>query len=151
MCSCEDCIVGKLVNCRFEKAVQKFSIKDKRDDNSEDESGSESESEDAVYEAVEIKSTVAIYSPANVSELFYLCEIAVEDVFNEFNHTVSASSPFLKCRYLEKLGEKKGGISYKRVKGITYVLPYQLFLPSVEISEDLTIGSGQYIDLICMI
>ena len=97
-----------------------------------------------------------LYTPPNASELFYLCEVVGkevvnEDVLDEFSHPVSKGSPFLKCRYLERIDEKKGAVFYKRVVGTAYVLPYQVFLPFVMVSEKLTINSCQYMDLKSMI
>ena len=39
--------------------------------------------------------------------------MAKEDVLDEFSHPVSKGSPFLKCRYLERIDEKKGAVFYK--------------------------------------
>ena len=102
----------------------------------------------------EVGST-AVYSPPNASKLFYLCKVmdkgvAKQDLFDKYHHIVSKGSSYLKCVYLEKISEKKGTISYKMVKGVAYVLPYQVFLPSVEISDVLSIDSSQYMDLISM-
>ena len=186
MCCCDKCLAGNLISCKFEKGVEKFKCKDINYNSDEDldgddssDSGSEcssnsSESEgdqevyqivgDAVLGAVEEGTTVAIYSPPHSNELFYLCQVlekvdcAENDFMDENNKTrrIAKGSSYLKCRYLEKVNEKKSKIYYKSVAGFTYVLPYQVFLPCVQIeydeSEDrYTVDSWQYMDLISMI
>ena len=116
---------------------------------------------DAVFDAVLEGCTVAIYSATGSKfgdELFYLCEVvekvkSAEETFidkNNQSRIVEKGSPYLKCRYLEKVKEKRGKVFYKRLKVEAVVLPYQIFLPSVEISEDLTIEATQYLDLLSM-
>ena len=148
-------MIGRLLECPIEKGFEKFDVESESDGSSESESDvedidSDSENDekcykvlgDTVFEAVEVGSTVAVYSPPNASKLFYLCKVmdkgvAKQDLFVEYHHIASKGSSYLKCVYLEKISEKKGTISYKMVKGVAYVLPYQVFLPSVEISDVL--------------
>jgi len=125
LCSCDCCFLGNFIDCKIEKGFEKFEYGDCEssdegdsaiDTDSENE---EDEDEDrykligeTVFEAVEIGSVVAIYSLHGAGELFYLCEvlgkeIASDDLIDEFNHPVSKGTPFLKCKYLEKIIEKK--------------------------------------------
>ena len=174
ICSCDSSIVGKFIECRIEKGVEKLaddsSSESDSDYDSNPEDGSESEQGDecykivgkTVFDAVEIGSVVEIYSPPNASELFYLCEVvgkevAKEDVLDEFSHPVSKDSPFLKCRYLERIDEKKGAVFYKRVLYFTKEWWEQHTCYHIKsschlmISEKLTINTCQYMDLISMI
>ena len=180
MCSCETCLDGNFVDCKIEKGVEKFTRNDygSESETTSDSDGSggsdgdesrdsESSTDEEIYEirgntifeAVEVGSTIAIHSPKEESgEIFYLCQVlekvesAVENLVDHNNKSriISKDSPYLKCTYLEKVKEKNGQVFYKTVKGFSYVLPYQVFLPCVEISDDLTLDSAQHVDLLNM-
>lgn len=171
ICICDNCFVGELKNCKLESG--KILFQGDNGSESEESESEESESEDegeesdedevnyelvgdTVFEAVEVGSVVAVYSSFNSSELFYLCEVkekcvASENETDQYNHVVTKGSSFFKCFYLDKVKEKKGEVYYKRIEKTTFVLPYQVFLPSVQIDNKLAISSSQYMDLLSMI
>ena len=75
-----------------------------------------------IFDVVEEGNVIALYSPANVQELFYLCKvisccIAEVDVKDAHNHAVLKGSKYFKCRYYEKLNEKRD-----------FLIPYTKFV-----------------------
>ena len=101
ICSCYECLHGDLLNCQFEPRQQVNSkivesISDVESDN-EDESEESKETEqqemrgNLVLEMIECNSFIAIFSPPNSSELFYICKgfdfrIADHQLEDEFQH-----------------------------------------------------------------
>ena len=79
---------------------------------------------------------IALRSPENASEVFYTCKVldvnvAEKDIVDSLNHHVFKGSKYFKCNYLEKIGEKRGFVNYKMVKGEVCVL-----CPFVDITEE---------------
>ena len=65
---------------------------------------------DSVSDVIKRDSVIALYSPPNPFELFYLCKvkefgIAQENLIDSLNHIIPKGSNFTKCQYFE--GYKK--------------------------------------------
>ena len=65
---------------------------------------------DSVSDVIKRDSVIALYSPPNPFELFYLCkvkefDIAQENLIDSLNHIIPEGSKFTKCQYFE--GYKK--------------------------------------------
>ena len=88
---------------------------------------------------------IALFSPLNALELFYLCKVefsgtATEDLHDGQHHIIKEGSPYLSIKYYEKkpnseFSENKH-IIYKmsKVKGPVYVLPAQVMSPQVNVT-----------------
>ena len=105
-----------------------------------------------LYEAIESESVVALYTPTNVSEHFYLCYviekcIAGEDIQdNSINqHDVLKGSMYLRCKYYKKEDcESKGFIHYTLLDEIVYVLPHQVVYPFVSMDKKGCLTKTEY-------
>ena len=115
ICSCYDCLEGKFMDCSLEKG--KLLMGGEADD--EDySSNSDVEFEDdefgnvdhemeqyemrseSVIQVVKPGSVVALFSPPNALELFYLCKIlesgiATEDLYDKYEHIIKKGTPYL--------------------------------------------------------
>ena len=134
ICSCHKCLNGNLDKCEFEPGR----IIKKGDVNSEDDKidGSEYEEneilkdsffshiekgsyvKDSFFAHIEEGSYVALYSPHQASELFYLfkvlsCETATKSISDANDHTVLQGMKYIRAQYLEKVKEKKSLVHYK--------------------------------------
>ena len=160
ICSCDECITGDFINCTLELGVK---ICHRNVDESDGESDEECEYEDeddgsteqyelradSVLDVVQAGSYIALFSPPNALELFYLCKVlefgvAVEDMQDDYNHTVLKGSKFIKCNYLKKKSEKKGRIAYKILKKTVLVLPTEVMSPMVHLDEKLSLSAAEY-------
>ena len=157
VCSCPECLKGKFAKCSFEAGTYFTECSD--DEFSELNSDEEIENDDLccenenVTEENEIRadcvvdvlqpcSYVALYSPPESFELFYLCYviesgIVSESMCDDYNHVIETVTTYLKCNYLEKKSEKKGNIFYKMLGKTVYVLPAQVLYPFVSLKDDL--------------
>lgn len=169
ICDCTVCLMRNFVDCKKEKGRLVVAGDDVSDEDSSDEYDSSdfSDNEDEENEVVQLHgdnvfgliepgSVVAVYSPPNASEVFYLCKVvsigeAHETLVDKYNHRITEGSKYLSCNYLEKIKEKKSVIHYKLVKGEALVMPYQVFCPSVTMSEQLTLTVEDYVFLCDMV
>ena len=69
---------------------------------------------------------------------------AETDSHDKFNHIILEGSQFMKCNYLEKTDERKGYVHYKVVKGVVFILPEEVFCPTVCLLDDLTLSTADY-------
>ena len=102
-----------------------------------------------IFDLITPGSVVALYSPPNAGELFYLCkvnavDVAETDLHDKFNHIILKGSRFMKCNYLEKTDDRKGYVHYKVVKGVVFILPEEVFCPTVCLLDDLTLSTADY-------
>ena len=74
-------------------------------DVSDDESETESYElrAESVNSVLNKNTTIALYSPSNSLELFYLCEvfdfgIADKNMVDDYNHLISKGSKYIKCQ-----------------------------------------------------
>ena len=155
ICSCESCLDGEFINCIEGKGSFLPSRQNEVESDSETESDvSDDENVDEAFdelETFEIKSNniieiiqpgsvIALYSPPEAFELFYLCKVvkvgvATEPIADKFNHFIESGSKYVKCQYFEKIKEKRSKICYKILPDITYVLPYQVMNPMVNLND----------------
>ena len=151
ICSCPECLKGKFAKCSFEAGKAYFtecSDDEFSDLNSDEEIENDDlccenenvmENEiraDCVVDVVQPCSYVALYSPPESFESFYLCYviesgITSESMCDDYNHVIEKGIKYLKCHYLEKKSEKKGNIFYKMLGKTVYVLPAHVLYPFV--------------------
>ena len=119
---------------------------DDSDSYSDDEEEKEAEEEEVVVtgQTFEEDAVIGIQSPSAATELFYLCQIvavkaAMETVTDDYGHVVNPGNEYLECFYLELKDPmpKKWFYCFKRLKKIAFVLPKQVFCPSVNIGNNL--------------
>ena len=85
---------------------------------------------------------IALFSPTNALELFYLCKVidfgvATEDLCDENNHRIGEGNAFVLVHYFEKRANsefRKGNIIYKLVPETVYVHPAQVMSPNVNVT-----------------
>ena len=173
MCSCEDCLEGNFLDCSSEKG-KLVMVGDGTDDYSTD---SEAEYEfdefedlvddetelyelrgDTVVEVVKPGNIIALFSPANALELFYLSKvidsgIAEEDLHDSQNHFIKKGSAYLSVVYYEKKPNsefsKSGHVIYKqsKINYPVYVLPAQVMSPQIHVTfigTDIHVEMGEY-------
>ena len=66
---------------------------------------------------------------------------------DKYNHVIEDGVKYIRCNYLEKINEKRGKVEYKFVEEDTFVMPFQIFCPSVTVSDKLTVDVGEYVFL----
>ena len=114
ICPCLKCLNGNLDKCEFEPGR----IIKKGDVNSEDDKidGSEYEENEILTESffshIEKGLYIALYSPPQASELFYLCKVlscetTITSISDANDHTVLQGMKYIRAHYLEKVKEKK--------------------------------------------
>ena len=119
ICSCESCIEGEFLHCTQEKGLY-FPSQHLSDNNSDGSSNDDSDDDysgnqdlceaDEKYElrsnnVLDIvckDSVIALFSPPNAFELFYLCKvldfaIAQEPLVDKYNHMIELGCPYIKC------------------------------------------------------
>ena len=84
---------------------------------------------------------IALRSPRDVHESFYLCVVdkvvkASEDTFYSYQHFILKDMEYIICKYLKKIKETKGFIQYKKLSQDVFVLPGEVFCPDVTIDND---------------
>ena len=129
--SCKSCIEGDFISCLTQTSKTVQQVTEARDDDSTKESEFENDYDDddpeSDAEAYELRSesvksgltkntTMALYSPSNSLELFYLCKVidfgvAIENMVNGYNHIISQGSR--ECQHYQKQKETKSKIHYK--------------------------------------
>ena len=126
---------------------------DDSDSYSDYEEDKEAEEKEVVVtgQTFEEDAVIGIQSPSAATELFYLCQIvavkaAMETVTDGYGHIVNPGNEYLECFYLELKDPmpKKGFYCYKRLKKIVFVLPKQVFCPSVNIGKYLRLDVQEY-------
>ena len=73
---------------------------------------------ESVMEIIQNGSIIALFSPSNALELFYLCKVvdfgrASEDMMDRNKHVVLTGQPYIKVQYCEQKSTKGGFIAYK--------------------------------------
>ena len=106
---------------------------------------------DSFFSHIEKGSYVALYSPHQASELFYLfkvlsCQTATTSISDANDHTALQGMKYIRVHYLEKVKEKKSLAHYKLLpkKIFFFVLPEQIFYLDVPVSEELTLDIKDY-------
>ena len=151
LCSCHECLNGNLDKCEFEPGR----IIKKGDVSSEDDKidGPEYENEipkELFFSHIKKGLYIALYSPPQASELFYLCKVlscetATTSISDANDHTVLQGIKYIRAHYLEKVKEKKNLVHYKLLsKKEIFVLPEQIFYPDVPVSDKLTLDTKDY-------
>ena len=125
LCSCAECVVGNFIDCLSNPGTQIFSGDSLKDSDSGSDT-EESDTEEAyneisrteqelratcVTDIVVPNSFIALFSPPESFELFYLChafsvETASEMVIDQYNHIIQQGERYIVCKYLEKLNKK---------------------------------------------
>ena len=104
-------------------------------------------------QSFEANAVVAIQSSINANELFYMCQIidikqAEDDTEDAYGHKIGKGQEYLECFYLELKDPmaKKGFYLYKRLKKvkIVFVLPAQVFCPSVNLTDNLKLDVQEH-------
>ena len=85
--------------------------------------------------------TITLYSSSNSLELFYLYKVidfgvAIENMFDEYNHIIPQGSCYFECQYSQKQKETKSKIHYKLLPKKVYVFPTQVLSPLVNLIEN---------------
>ena len=99
---------------------------------------------DSVLAAISKGNIVALYSPPNSMELFYLCKVidfgvASENLIDKYNHAIPVGS-----KYLAKVMEKKNKYFYKLLPDDIYVCPTEVMSPFVKLEADLSLSVSEY-------
>ena len=92
---------------------------------------------------------IALYSPPNSMELFYLCKvldfgIANENLIDKYNHVILKGNKYLKCQYFTKISEKKGKYFYKLLPDEIYAYPTEVMSPYVNLGVDSSLSINEY-------
>ena len=74
-----------------------------------------------VTDAIVQNSHIALFSPLESFELFYLyyvlkISIGVEEIAGKYNHIILKGNAYITCQYLEKIKENCGCVYYKLLK-----------------------------------
>ena len=120
ICSCHKCLNGDLDKCEYKSGR----IIKKGDVNSEDDKidGSEYEENEILTESffshIEKGLYIALYSPPQASELFYLCKVlscetATTSISDANNHTVLEGMKYIWAHYWKKLKRQRTLLSKK--------------------------------------
>ena len=176
ICSCKQCLIGQFTKCKIEKGKVRFfgERNDSEDESGEsiasnsefesdsDSSDDENESdEDAidmdvaqlrsenVFDIISIGCTIALFSPPNSNELFYLCKVlefgeAKVDMLDSSNHVVGKGQCYIKCNYYERTDERRMKVYYKEIKEEVFVFPTQVMCPLVQMNDDLSLDINEY-------
>ena len=157
--SCDDCLEGNFMECCIEKGKLVMTGDDSDDYSTNSEAEyeyDEFENADNETELYELRSetvvpvvkpgnVIALFSPPNALELFYLCKvefsgIATEDLHDGQHHIIKEGSPYLSIKYYEKKPNSEFSknrhiiCKMSKVKGPVYVLPAQVMSPQVNVT-----------------
>ena len=162
LCSCAECVVRNF-DCLSNPGIQIYSGDSLGDSDSGGDT-EESDTEEAyneisrteqelratcVTDIVVPNSFIALFSPPESFELFYLChafsvETNSEMVIDQDNHIIQQGEKYIVCKYLEKLKEKCGHIYYKSLPKAVKVLLAQVLCPLVMLDENLPMSAADY-------
>ena len=144
LCLCTACLQGNLLNCLIEKGNLHCGESDEYGNDEteydDDEFGDEIIDDsaeryelrsDCILQVIKKGCVVALFSPTNALELFYLCKVrdfgfATKDLTGENNHFIGEGSPYILT--------KAGHIIYELVPKPVYVYPVQIMSPNVNVS-----------------
>ena len=96
-------------------------------------------------------SMIALFSPSNSLELFYLSKVldfgvATKDLTDANNHQIGKDCPYILVNYFEKNANsefsKQGHVVYRSMSTLVYVYPPQVMSPSVNVTF---IGSNAHL------
>ena len=135
----------------YSKKGQEASSEDDGSENEGEQDDIEDENTEEEYEmhsntiinVITANTTIAIFSPENAVELFYLCKvlnfgIAEHELKDENDHVIPKGSQFIEAQYYEKKSEqdhlRTGFAVYKLLKNSVYVQPTQVMSPLVNAS-----------------
>ena len=113
---------------------------------------------DTVIQVVQPGNVIALFSPPNALELFYLCivkesGVATEDLCDSQHHVIQKGCSYLSVCYYEKKPNsevsKNKHVIYKQsnVRGPVYVLPTQVMSPQVDVTligTDIHLQMNEY-------
>ena len=88
---------------------------------------------ECVADVVTPNSFIALFSPPESFELFYICKAfsintTSDMVVDDYRHIIQKGDKYIDCNYLEKVKEKHGHIYYKCLSKTVFVLPAQVLL-----------------------
>ena len=72
--------------------------------------------------------------------------VAEEELVDENEHYIQCGRLYLTCSYLEKDEAKSTMkyIQYKKIYGVIYIYPEEVFYPGVNITKDLRLNMNDY-------
>ena len=82
-------------------------------------------------------------------ELFYSCKVlyfgvALDGLFDKYNHIVPKGTSYIKYQYLERICEKCGYVCYKLLPDIVFVFPAEVMSPLVLLNHDSLLCISEY-------
>ena len=151
ICDCDRCFIGKFSECCYEvgnNSDVEDDEEDGEDDSSDDNDDGDEEDEDEeidLSDVVVVGSVVALRTPVDVHESFYLVKVneilvAETELFDSYQHFITEGMQFLRCSYLIVELEAKSYIQYKLLSRDVYILPGEIHCPFVNISDDLRLS-----------
>ena len=151
LCSCDFCKQGLFSRCIGELTPSTSTAHmDDLDDGLQELDETE-DMDPAMFEFISTDSIVAMYSPTNVHELFYLLKVvskhtATEDMSDVYGHLIQKGSDYIVGHYMEKIDEKKSKVYFKKHTKSVYVYPSEIFCPAVAMDNDneLQMASTEY-------
>ena len=143
ICSCTNCLVGDLINCVSEKGISFYGNEYDEEEFDEEEVGENDEDNDSeasevadlslenevLYEMVNIDTFIALRSPENASEVFYICKVLDVNV---------AEKEIVDSLNLQKLQNGKRG---------SVCITSCVLCPFVDITEELKLSVNDFIFL----
>ena len=165
---CTNCLEGNFLLCCSEKGTLfsgEYGDDDSNDNNSDIEYEEQAEFGDnidneeleryemrseSVLQVLQKGNIIALFSPSNALELFYLCKVidfgvATKDLRDENNHQIGEGSSYILVNYFEKNPNsefRKGNIIYKLIPKPVYVHPTQVMSTNVTVT---CIGSSMHL------
>ena len=164
LCDCIECVNGYLDKCMYRPAMNESENGNEDVSNDEviisDEDDMEGDDNDAVdnqiqwSEVINIGAVIALRTPTDERESFYLCVVnevcvAKEKLFDSYGHFVLNGMQYFKCNYLSVKSEKaRQYVQYQKLNGIVYVVPEHIISPFVNITSDLklSLDEKQFLD-----
>ena len=143
LCHCDDCLQGKINKCKADgshEAALNEEVEEEEDDKEEEDIDEDDRDEDVVdeddndyhiewKEILQKGSVIALRTPCNEKESFYLCivdkvKVAEDKVYDSYGHHILKGMEYFECNYLSMQSEKrKEYIQYKKLSGVVCVLP----------------------------
>ena len=108
-----------------------------------------------IFDAVSVGSIIALYTPTNVDDAYYLrgvndkC-VTKESMSDKNGHTAYNGERIFKCNYLQRKGKSKlskTGFQFELVDDEVIVNPLQVLSPHVDISDSLFLTMSEHLFL----
>ena len=106
-----------------------------------------------IFYVIQVGSIMALYTPTNVFEAFYLCKvvatcIAEKDISDADGHVALTGEKYFRCNYLrikEKSRKSKYSYQYEILNGKEIIVyPAPVLSPFVNINEDYFLSMDEY-------